>query len=108
MDITGIQFQQSNDIVVTASWPTIADGTGLLAEFYYKPNKYTDDEDPSVLVFESGLVPDPANPGQTISRFNIPAIDNEIPGMYWWRVDGLDINGKRRTAAHGPLMVEAT
>jgi len=107
MDMQGLCIEQGNDVIVTARWPTIANGSGLSSELYYKPDRYTHDSDPSVEVYTSGLIPDPDNPGATMSQFTIPSADNQVPGIFWWRVDALDINGKRRTAAGGPFMVES-
>jgi hypothetical protein len=105
--MTGLVFPRGNDIVVTASFPDISDGTGMSAEFYYKPDRTTDDNDPSVKVYESTVDPDPDNAGATLSTFDIPAVDNGSTGSFWWRVDVLDVNGHRRTADCGPLLVEA-
>lgn len=107
MDQTGLVFPQGNDIVVTAQFPTISDGTGMTSEFYYKDDRTTPDTDPAVEVYSSTVIPDPSNPGATYSRFTIPAADNGVTGAFWYRVDCLDSTGKRRTANCGPLLVEA-
>jgi len=107
MDQTGLVFPRGNDVVVTARFPDISDGTGMTAEFFTKPSKTTADSDPAVNVYDSDVVSDPDNPGATISHFDIPSDDTGVAGSYWWRVDCVDLIGKRRTADCGPLMVEA-
>lgn len=107
MDMLALFFPQGNDIVVTARYPDISDGTGQTANFYYKPDKTTPDTDPAVLVFESSVLPDEDNPGATISTFVISASDNQVPGPYWWRIDVVDALLNTRTANCGPLLVEA-
>jgi hypothetical protein len=104
---TALVFPRGNDIVVTASFPTISDGTGMSAEFYYKPDRTIDDGDPSVQVYESAVNPDPENVGATFATFDVPSADNTATGSFWWRVDVLDVDGHRRTADCGPLLVEA-
>lgn len=104
MDYFGLTWPQGNDVVVTARWPDIVDGTGLTSKLYYKPHRSTPDTDPAVNIYSASIVPDPG--GTTMSQFNVPAADNGIPGIFWWRVDAVDINSKVRTAAGGPLWVE--
>lgn len=107
MDQMGLVFPQGNDIIVTARFPSITDGTGMNAEFYYKGDRTTLDADPAVQVYSSSVVPDPDNLPATFSQFIIPAADNEVPGAFWWRVDCIDTLNNRRTARCGPLLVEA-
>jgi hypothetical protein len=107
MDQNGLVFPRGNDIVVTARFPDISDGTGMSAELFTKPDRTTDDDDPSVNVYESGVAADPDNAGSTMSQFDVPAEDTDITGSFWWRVDCLDSSGRRRTAQCGPLLVEA-
>lgn len=107
MDTTYLVFPQGNDIVVTARYPEISDGTGQSAFFYLKPDRYTDDDDTSVAVYESGVIPDPDNAGQTLSRFSVPKARTQIPGSYWWRIDVVDSLSSVRTANCGPVLVEA-
>jgi hypothetical protein len=107
MDQTNLVFPQGNDIVVTARYPEISDGTGQTASFYYKPSRYTDDSDPSVVAYESAVTPDPDTPGQTLSVFHVPGEQNEVPGTYWWRIDVSDSLNNTRTANCGPVLVEA-
>jgi hypothetical protein len=107
MDQTGLVFPRGNDIVVTARFPEISDGTGMESEFYTKPNRATPDDDPSVQIYDSEVVSDPDNPGATIAQFDVPSTDTGVTGAYWWRVDCVDTTGKRRTANCGPLLVEA-
>ncbi len=107
MDQTGLVFRRGNDIVVTARFPEISDGTGMTAEFYNKPNREAEDDDPAVLVYDSGVDVDPANPGATLAQFDIPSTDTGTAGARWWRVDCIDTAGKRRTAECGTLLVEA-
>lgn len=107
MDMTALFFPQNNDVIVTAQFPTISDGTGMQAWFWYKDDRTTPDTDPSTLSFSAPVLPDPNNVGQTMSQFDIPAADNANPGVYWWRVDVIDVNSKKRTADSGPLLVEA-
>jgi hypothetical protein len=105
--MNGLVFPRGNDIVVTARFPTISDGTGMSAEFYYKADRTTADDDPSVQVYESAVTPDPDNEGATLATFEVDAADNASTGSYWWRVDVLDSSGHRRTADCGPLLVDA-
>jgi hypothetical protein len=103
----GLVFPRGNDVIVTARFPEISDGTGMSSEFYYKLDRTTDDDDPSVHVYESTVEPDPDNEGATLATFDVPASDNASTGSFWWRVDVLDSDGHRRTANCGPLLVEA-
>jgi hypothetical protein len=107
MDIQVLVFPQRNDVLVTARFPDIADGTGIMAELYSKPDRMTPDDDPGVLVYSAALEPDPDNPGQTMAVFTVPEADTQVPRSDWWHVDAVDVNDKRRTAAYGPLWVEA-
>jgi hypothetical protein len=107
MDTTTLFIPRGNDVIVTARFPEIDDGTGMNSEFWYKPNKTTLDTDSAVSMFTSAVVDDPDNAGSTMSTFSIPAEDNEATGVFWWRVDVIDVNSKRRTADCGPLLVEA-
>lgn len=107
MDQTGLVFPRGNDIVVTARFPDISDGTGMISEFLTKPGRETDDSDPAVQVYASDIVADPDNTGQTMAQFDIPAADTEVTGAFWWRVDCVDVLDKRRTANCGTLLVEA-
>jgi hypothetical protein len=107
MDGQVLIFPQGNDIVVTARFPDISDGTGATSEFYYKDNRYTPDSDPSTQVYSSDIYDDPDNPGATMSQFTIPAADNSANGAFWWRVDCIDSLDTRRTAQCGTLLVEA-
>lgn len=107
MDMTALFFPQGNDIVVTAKFPEITDGTGMTAEFWYKFSKVTPDDDPSTLVYQKNLVL--GDDGVWYSEFDISAVDNEVTGAFWWRIDCIDATGKRRTpdGACGTLLVEA-
>jgi hypothetical protein len=107
MDMMTLFVPRGNDIVVTARFPGIADGTGMNSEFWYKNDRTTPDNDPSVITFTSPVVADPANAGSTMSQFSIPATDNAVPGAFWWRVDIMDVLNKRRTVNSGPLLVES-
>lgn len=107
MDQVGLVFPRGNDIVVTARFPDISNGSGINAEFYSKPGRTVADTDLSVQVYNSSLVTDPDNVGATMAQFTIPSIDTGATGAFWWRVDCIDVLSKRRTAACGPLLVEA-
>ena len=107
MDGQALVFPKGNDVVVTARFPGISDGTGASAEFYYKDNRYIADSDPTTQVYTSSITDDPDNPGATMSQFKIPATDNGVTGAFWWRVDCIDVTDSRRTAAAGTLLVEA-
>lgn len=107
MDMLALFFPQGNDVVVTARYAEISDGTGMTAKFYIKPDKTTPDTDPSVTAYTSTVVADPSNTGSTLSQFNIPSVNNQVTGAFWWRVDVTDPFNKRRTANQGPLIVEA-
>jgi hypothetical protein len=107
MDMLALFFPQNNDVVVTAQFPDISDGTGMSSEFYYKLSSTTPDSDPSTLVFTSSVNADPDNVGATMAQFTIPAADNGLPAAYWWRVDVIDTFNNRRTASCGTLLVEA-
>lgn len=107
MDMLALFFKQGNDIVVTARYPEISDGTGMTATFYVKDDKTTPDDDPSVTTYESDVVGDPDNLGATLSQFDIPATDTELTGAFWWKVNVTDVALKQRTANQGPLIIEA-
>jgi hypothetical protein len=107
MDMQALFFPQNNDVVVTAQFPDISDGTGMSSEFYYKLSKTTPDDDPSTLMFTSTVDADPDNVGATMAQFPIPGTDNGSPAAYWWRVDVIDTFGNRRTTNCGPLLVES-
>jgi hypothetical protein len=97
MDGQVLIFPQGNDIVVTARFPGISDGTGAQSEF----------SDPTTMVYTSAIIDDPDNPGQTMSTFEIPREDVAVTGAFWWRVDCIDTLSSRRTASCGTLLVEA-
>lgn len=107
MDQTLLVFPKGNDVVVTARFPDISDGTGMTAKFYSKPDRGTADTDPSVHVYSATIVGDPDFPGATMSSFSIPHTDTTATGSFWWRVDCIDSLTHRRTASCGPLLVEA-
>jgi hypothetical protein len=107
MDGQVLLFPQNKDIVVTARYPDISDGTGSHSEFYYKDSRYTADNDPSTQMYSAPIEQDPDNPGATMSQFTIPADDNLITGAFWWRVDCVDSLNTRRMAQCGTLLVEA-
>lgn len=107
MDGNVLIFPRNNDVVVTARYPDISDGTGSNSVFYYKDNRYVSDDDPSTQMYQAPIVDDPDNPGATMSQFTIPADDNLITGAFWWRVDCVDSLNSRRTAQCGTLLVEA-
>jgi hypothetical protein len=107
MDMYVLFFPQGNDVVVTARFPTISDGTGQTATFYYKNDKMTPDSDPSTITYQSDVVPDDGNPGATMSQFTVPSSDTQFPGAYWWRIDVTDSFDTNRTAGCGTLLVEA-
>jgi len=105
MNMVALFFFQNNDIVVTAKFPEITDGTGAVAEFWYKNDKYTPANDSSTLTSTSPVVQ-----GDDLiwySDFSIPAADNADAGAFWWRVDCIDSFSNRRTAGCGTLLVEA-
>lgn len=106
MDMTALFFFQNNDIIVTAKFPEIVDGTGVTAEFWYKPDKSTPDSDPANLTYTSNVIQ--GDDAVWYSQFQIPAEDNMIAGAFWWRVDAIDALSNRRTAGCGTLLVEAT
>ena len=105
MDMVALFFPQGNDVVVTAKFPDIIDGTGITAEFWYKDNKNTPDDDPTTVMYTSAIVQ--GDDQVWYSEFTIPATDNEVTGAFWWRVDAIDSFNKRRTANCGTLLVEA-
>ena len=105
MDMTALFFPQGNDIVVTAKFPDIIDGTGITAEFWYKDDKGTPDDDPTTMTYTSTMIQ--GDDEIWYSEFTIPAADNEVTGAFWWRVDAVDAFEKRRTANCGTLLVEA-
>lgn len=105
MDMVSLFFPQNNDIVVTAKFPDISDGTGIVTEFWYKDNRFVSDIDPTSTNYQSEMVRGDDN--VWYSEFDIPATDNTIPGAFWWRVDAVDTLNKRMTASAGTLIVEA-
>jgi|SRR5215472_8367203 len=106
LDITVLFFPVNNDITVTAQFPEITDGTGMTAQFWYKDDRYTPDSDPSTNMYQNSIIKD--NQGNWFSTFNIPGTANKIAGSFWWRVDAVDAQSKRRTAANGPVLVQAS
>jgi len=105
MDMTALFFPQNNDIIVTAKFPEITDGTGVTAEFWYKFDKMTPDGDPTTSTYTSNVTL--GDDHIWYSEFVIPASDNAITGAFWWRVDAIDSFNHRRTASCGTLLVEA-
>jgi hypothetical protein len=107
MDQTCLFVPQGNDIVVTARFPGISDGTGMSSKFWVKPDRTTPDTDPAVSTYTSTVVADPSNIGATMSTFNVPSAENALPGAFWWRVDIIDSLNHRRTADSGTYMIES-
>jgi hypothetical protein len=107
MDSEVLFLPQGKDVVVTARFPTISDGTGVTSELYYKDSRYTADTDPTTQVYTSQVQDDPDNPGATFAQWTIPADDNIVTGAFWYRVDCIDSLDTRRMAACGTLLVEA-
>ena len=105
MNMTALFFPQNNDIVVTAKFPEITDGTGVTTEFWYKDSKDVPDSDPTSVSYQSVLSHGTDN--VWYAQFNIPAADNEVTGAFWWRVDAIDAENRRMTANCGTLLVEA-
>lgn len=107
MDMLALFFKCGDDIVVTARYAEISDGTGMTATFYIKGDKTTPDNDPSVMTYDSNVVADPDNVGATISHFDIPSEDTQGTGARWWKVRVFDPFSNVRTANQGPLIIEA-
>lgn len=107
MEMIALFFKQGDDIVVTARYPEISDGTGMTATFYIKDDKTIPDTDPTVLAYDSDVVVDPDNVGMTLSRFDIPSEDTQGAGSLWWKVKVFDPFNNGRTANQGPLLIEA-
>lgn len=105
MDMTALFFPQNNDIVVTAKFPEITDGTGIVTEFWYKDNRFTADSDPSSTSYQAEMIQ--GDDSVWYSEFDIPAADNLVTGAFWWRVDAIDAQNKRMTASAGTLLIEA-
>jgi hypothetical protein len=107
MDMTALFFKRGDDIVVTARYPEIPDGTGMTATFYIKDDKTVSDTDPSVLTYDSDIIDDPDNSGATLSHFNIPSEDTQAADSLWWKIRVFDPFSNVRTANQGPLLIEA-
>jgi hypothetical protein len=107
MDMLALFFKQGDDIVVTARYAEIPDGTGMTAKFYVKGDKTTADTDPSVMKYDSNVIADPDNAGATLSQFTIPSTDTQVTGAWWWKVRVFDPFNHVRTASQGPLLIEA-
>lgn len=107
MDMLALFFKAGDDIVVTARYAEIADGTGMSATFYIKGDKTTPDTDPTVIKYDSNVVADPDNLGATLSHFDIPSADTQDTGAWWWKVRVFDPFNNARTASQGPLLIEA-
>jgi hypothetical protein len=107
MDMLALFFKQGDDVVVTARYPEISDGTGMTATFYIKDDKMTPDTDSTVLTYDSDIVADPDNTGATLSQFKIPSEDTQGTGALWWKVRVFDPFSNVRTANQGPLLIEA-
>ena len=107
MDMTALFFKQGDDIVVTARYAGIPDGTGMTATFYIKDDKTTDDTDPTVMVYDSDVIADPDNAGATLSKFDIPSADTQETGAWWWKIRVFSPVSNVRTANQGPLLIAA-
>jgi hypothetical protein len=107
MDMVALFFKQGDDIIVTARFAEISDGTGMTATFYVKDDKTIDDTDPTVIKYDSDVITDPDNIGATLSRFDIPSADTQTTGAWWWKVRVFDPFNNVRTANQGPLLIEA-
>jgi hypothetical protein len=107
MDMIVLFFKRGDDIVVTARYPEISDGTGMSATFYIKDDKTMSDTDPSVMTYDSDVIADPDNLGATLSKFDIPSADTQTAGALWWKVRVFDPFNNVRTANQGPLLIEA-
>lgn len=103
-DLQELSFPQRNDVVVTAVFTNVTDGTGATSEFYRKPDRATPDTDPSAIRYTASITQ--VN-NQWQAQFTVPAADNAVPGVSWWHVDAIDSSGHRKTAAAGPLVVGA-
>lgn len=107
MEMLALFFKQGDDIVVTARFAEIPNGTGMTATFYIKSDKMVEDTDPTVHKYDSTVVADPDNLGATLSRFTIPSEDTQVTGAWWWKVRVFDPFSNVRTANQGPLLIEA-
>lgn len=107
MEMLALFFKQGDDIIVTARYAEIPDGTGMTATFYIKDDKMMDDTDPSVTTYDSDIVADPDNLGATLSKFTIPSDDTQDTGAWWWKIRVFDPFSNVRTANQGPLLIEA-
>lgn len=107
MDMLALFFKSGDDVVVTARYPDISDGTGMTATLYIKDDKTTPDTDSSVLTYDSDVVADPDNAGQTMSQFDISSADTQATGAFWWKVKVFDPFSNGRTANQGTLIIEA-
>ena len=107
MDMAALFFKRGDDVVVTARYPTISDGTGMTSTFYIKDDKMMSDTDSSVLTYDSDVIDDPDNTGATLSQFKIPSEDTQASDSLWWKVRVFDAVGNVRTANQGPLLIEA-
>jgi hypothetical protein len=107
MEMLALFFKQGDDIIVTARYSEIPDGTGMTATFYIKDDKTTEDTDPSVMKYDSNVIADPDNVGATLSKFDIPSADTQSTGALWWKVRVFDTFSNARTANQGPLLIEA-
>jgi hypothetical protein len=104
---TVMYFPRGNDVQVVARFPGIADGTGAQAEFYYKTDRVTPDNDPTTVIYTVPVIADPDNAGATMSTFLIAEADNNVAGAFWWRIDVVDPSAYRSTVGFGTLIVEA-
>lgn len=107
MDMLALFFKQGDDVVVTARYPDIPDGSGMTATFYIKDDKTTPDTDATVLTYDADVVADPDNLGATLSNFTIPSEDTQVAGAWWWKVRVFDPFSNVRTANQGTLLIEA-
>ena len=107
LQMPNLLLQQSKDVLITARFPDMSDGTGMTSTFYIKYDRITPDTDPSVQSYSSSIINDPDNAGATMSQYIIPAADTGMTGVYWWRVDRTDATGKIKTWNYGPLIIQA-
>lgn len=102
-----LEIRQNNDERITftvyeADGLTIQDLTGCTVEFYRKESRYAGDQ--TATIYTGTLADDPTTGVVVVA---IPAADNNIPSVDWWRLDVVLGDTQRRTANLGPLSVIA-
>ena len=112
--LTRIILPLNGDVTVTlaitdptkplvAGQPAPFDLTGKSVTFWRKSTRFVPDTDPSAKSYTASLATDPRT---GVCYVQIPAADNTVPGVTWWRADVLS-GPSKMPMTYGPLEVFA-